>query len=144
MSEQSEFETKYKGNFQGVMRWPQLDELWQVLKTNKEDSWYVYAVGEAPPSEESNATKLHDFLDQLTTLLKNDHGEDYCGVVYADNLKNPSMIKVFDPNNLGVSCGSSGLQIFPGWIISKTKPDDLHVMMPPPNGRRRWWNKIFS
>ncbi len=144
MSEASQFEAQYKGNFKGVMRWPQLDDLWQVVKSKSDDNWYIYAVGETPPTQQSSAEKLHDFLDKLTGLLKNDHGEDYCGVVYADDVNNPSIIKVFDPNNLGASCGSCGMQVFPGWILSKTKPDDLHVMMPPPNGRRRWWSKIFS
>jgi len=144
MTEVSQFESGFKGNFKGVMRWPQLDDLWKKLRLNTNDEWFVYAVGEQPPTEPASGEKLSTFLDELTNLLKNDHGEDYCGVVYTDDFTKPTMIKVYDPNNLGASCGSSGLQIFPGWVMSKTKPDDLHVMIPPPNGRRRWWSKLFS
>ena len=144
MSDLNQFEILFKGSFKGVMRWPQLDDLWSQIKINKGDAWYIYAVGEAPPEEVSSTEKLHRFLDELTSLLKKDHGEDYCGVVYADNLSNPSIVKVYDPNNLGSSCGCSGLQVFPGWVISKAKPDDLKVIMPPPNSRRRWWSKLFS
>jgi len=39
--------------------------------------------------------------------LRADHHESYCGIVYADDLDKPRLIKIYDPNNLGSSCGSS-------------------------------------
>ncbi len=33
---------------------------------------------------------------------------DYCGIVYADDSENPTLVKVYDLNNLGPSCGSCG------------------------------------
>ncbi len=138
------FEQAFKGNFKGVLRWEQLEELWQKVIASADDGWYLYAVGEQPPQQKQSGEKIPHFLQHLTELLKQEHGEDYCGVVYADDFQQPSIIKVYDPNHLGSSCGSSGLQIFPGWVISKSKPEDLNVMMPPPNNRRRWWKRIFS
>jgi len=74
-----------------------------------------------------------------------DHGEDYCGIVYVDNKQQPSLIKIYDPNHLGSSCGSSGAPPpLPGWTISLEQPCDLQLAFAPPANRRRWWQNIFS
>jgi hypothetical protein len=31
----------------------------------------------------------------------------HCGIAYVNDLKNPNFVKIFHPNNLGKSCGSS-------------------------------------
>ncbi|MCK7500047.1 MAG: hypothetical protein MZW92_64195 [Comamonadaceae bacterium] len=36
-------------------------------------------------------------------LLRKEHREDYCGIVYADDLRPAdACVKIYDPNNLGV------------------------------------------
>lgn len=141
---QNEFLTRFRGPFQGVLRWPQLDDLWDTIRQTPDKQWYVYAVGEAPPSSPSEHDKLVGFLGQLNQLLQKEHDEDYCGVVYTDDFNDPTYIKIFDPNNLGVSCGSSDNPPLPGWVLSLTPPADLPLAFPPPGNRRRWWQKVFS
>ena len=72
------------------------------------------------------------------------HDEDYCGIVYTDNKEIHAFIKIFDPNNLGVSCGFSDNPPLPGWILSKIKPVELEAALNPPNNRRKWWQKVFD
>ena len=93
----------YKGKFFGVLRWHQLDDLWAIIK-DSDESWYLYAVGEIPPKESVSKEKLNEFIDEIDKLLRREHDEDYCGIVYANSLSNPSLIKIFDPSNLGTSC----------------------------------------
>ena len=126
------------------MRWHHLDEFWGTLKTQVGDDWYIYAVGEAPPDEFASQEQLLKFVDEIDILLRKDHLEDYCGIVYADDKEQPSFIKIFDPNNLGVSCGYSDNPPLPGWILSKIRPVELEAALNPPNNRRRWWKRIFS
>ncbi len=38
-------------------------------------------------------------------------------VVYVVDRETPKKIKIFDPNNLGASCGSSGFTVLPGWVL---------------------------
>jgi hypothetical protein len=145
MTEVSEiFLDTFKGRFVGIMRWPQLDELWATLRNDAANDWYIYAIGEQPPEQTSNSEQLVSFVDQVDQLLRQEHDEDYCGIVYADNPEKPSFIKIFDPNNLGVVCGSSDNPPMPGWVLSKIKPVDLPEAFPPPGNRRRWWQKIFA
>ncbi len=134
----------FKGRFVGIMRWHQLDELWARLRNEAADDWYIYAVGEQPPEQTSDSAQLVNFVDEVDQLLRKEHEEDYCGIVYADNPEQPSFIKIFDPNNLGVVCGSSDNPPMPGWVLSKIKPVDLPEAFPPPGNRRRWWQKIFT
>ena len=134
----------FKGSFTSVMRWPQLDDFWSMLKSQADDSWYIYAVGEEPPETPVAKNIVLKFIDEMDVLLHKEHEEDYCGIVYHDNLENPSFIKIFDPNNLGVSCGFSEKPPLPGWILSKIKPIELEEALYPPNNRRRWWQKIFK
>ncbi len=133
----------FRGSFTSLMRWPDLDSFWRVLKAQADDNWYLYAVGEEPPIQPASKQDLLTFIDEIDGLLHREHDEDYCGVVYADDSDQPAYIKIFDPNHLGVSCGFSEKPPLPGWIISRLPPVDLEPGLYPKN-RQRWWQKIFK
>lgn len=139
-----EFIKAFKGSFVGILRWPQLDELWVVLNSDAGGRWYIYAVGDAPPTEVASEEQFRSFLKEIDMLLRKEHDEDYCGVVYVDNKTNPAFVKIFDPNNLGVSCGFSENPPLPGWILSKIPPVDLPNALPQTGSRKRWWQRIFG
>ncbi len=137
------FLTAFRGSFTSMLRWPQLDALWQLLRKQDHKRWYIYAVGEAPPLTCADSTQLHRFIDEIDKLIRQEHKEDYCGIVYADNREQPNFIKIYDPNNLGVSCGFSDNPPLPGWILSLEMPTDLSKL-PQAGNRRRWWQKLFN
>lgn len=134
----------FRGAFSGILRWPQLDELWNNLRQQASKSWYIYAVGETPPTETSTHEEFENFLMEIDKLLRTEHQEDYCGIVYVDNRQSPTFIKIYDPNNLGVVCGFSDNPPLPGWILSLQKPIDLEAALPPPGNRRRWWQRLLG
>ena len=134
----------YKGSFTSMMRWPQLDDFWALLNDQADDKWFIYAVGEHAPETPATKEQLLAFIKEIDILLHKDHKEDYCGIVYTDNKTSPTFIKIFDPNNLGVSCGFSDNPPLPGWILSKLQPVELELALNPPNNRRRWWKAIFG
>jgi hypothetical protein len=80
---------------------------------------------------------------QLDALLRAEHQEDYCGIVYADDPQTPTLVKIYDPHHLGVSCGSSANPPLPGWVMSLLPPVDLPAARAPANNRRRWWRRLF-
>ena len=84
------------------------------------------------------------FVDEIDQLLRREHDEDYCGIVYADDLGEPAMIKIYDPHNLGVVCGSSDHPPLPGWVMSRIAPVDLPAAQRPTGRRRRWWRYRMS
>jgi len=132
----------FRGSFTSALRWPQLDALWRRVRAQPE-GWFVYAIGEQPPGAPAVADDLLHFIDEIDRLLRREHDEDYCGIVYADDLGEPTMIKVYDPNNLGVSCGYSDNPPLPGWVLSRLAPVDLEAARQPA-GRRRWWQRLFA
>lgn len=140
----SVFLEKYNGSLTGLMRWPQFDTLTSVLNSNNDGGWYVYYVGEEVPSTSITEKQFKTFIDEITQLLRSDHREDYLGIVYVDDLENPSFVKIYDPNNLGSACGSSGMRALPGWTLSRSEPVDLQAEFPNPGGRRRWWQSLFA
>jgi hypothetical protein len=140
----SPFLRAFRGRFISVLRWEQLDAFWDVLGQDAGGGWYIYAVGEAPPTEPANGEMLKAFLLEIDQLLRREHDEDYCGVVYADSLESPAFVKIFDPNNLGVSCGFSDNPPLPGWILSRLRPVDLQSDVPQPGNRRRWWRRLIG
>lgn len=135
------FQTLYSGRLWSVMSWPQLDAFWQRIGG---EGWYVYAVGEVPPSNPASVDALATFITRIDALLRKEHHHDYCGIVYADQLDAPTFVKIFDPNNLGVSCGFSDNPPLPGWILCRLPPDDLQPPAPLPEGRKRWWRALFG
>lgn len=134
----------YKGRFSGLLRWPQLDELWARVRADADGGWYIYAVGEPPPREPAPVGRLLRFIEEMDALLRREHNEDYCGIVYVDDRERPGFIKIFDPNNLGMVCGASKAPPLPGWILSKLAPVDLPAALPPSGNRRRWWRRLFD
>lgn len=139
------FMDKFQGKLTGILRWDQLDELWQTIQSGTNDNWYTYHIGDVPPEAVCPAEKLSHFIEEIDKLLKHEHDHDYCGIVYVDNKTEPAFIKIYDPNNLGHVCGSSNAPApLPGWILSKTQPIDLEVAGAPTGSRKRWWQTIFN
>lgn len=145
----SPFLNAFRGGFINILRWEQLDALWATLRNGPGNQpgngWYLYAVGETPPDMPVSPAALDTFLIEIDLLLRQEHDEDYCGIVYVDDRDDPAFVKIYDPNNLGSVCGSSGAPPpLPGWILSRLPPEDLPAAFPPPGNRRRWWRRLFS
>lgn len=138
------FHTAFRGYFTSLLSWSQLDAFWEVVRQQAGAGWYVYAVGEAVPTTPTGPDQVLNFIREIDTLLRAEHDEDYCGIVYTDSKTEPRLIKIFDPHNLGVSCGSSDNPPLPGWILSRIVPQPLQDRRPLPGNRRRWWQKLWA
>lgn len=119
------FADVFKGKFYGVLRWHQLDVIWQKVKDDSEAGWYFYKVGETPPTDMIMGGKVITLIGELDVTLREQHKEEYCGIVYTDDLQSPSFIKVFDPGTLGTSCSIAKTPPLPDWVISKLPPEEL-------------------
>jgi hypothetical protein len=138
----SEFDRLFDGTLYSLLSWQQLSDFWARL--DPAAGWYLYALGEERPNEPADAEHVAAFTREIDTLLHREHHEDYCGIVYADNLDDPSLIKIYDPSHLGTSCGSSKHRILPGWVMSKMPPSDLNPSHLVPQNRKRWWQGFLD
>jgi hypothetical protein len=138
-----EFSLRMNGQFWGILHWSQLDDLWSRVRAAPE-GWYASLTGEAAPESPLAAEALHHFVAEVDALLRREHDYDYCGIVYADDPIQPGLIKIFDPHNLGSSCGCSGAKIPPRWVLSRIKPDRIEDNAPLPHARKRWWRGLFG
>lgn len=141
-SQAPEFDQLMGGVLFSLLSWQQLADFWAKLNTTA--GWYLYALGEPLPHEPSSADQVAKFIKEIDALLRRDHRESYCGIVYADDLQNPRLVKIYDPNHLGSSCGSSKNPPLPGWIMSRTQPAELKLRHELPANRKRWWQALFS
>lgn len=140
-STHSSFEQRYNGMLYSLMTWAQFDTFWSNI--DPAAGWHLYAVGQDIPTHPAKADDVRAFLRKIETLLKREHEQDYCGIVYTDNLQHPSLVKIYDPHQLGSSCGSSGTTVLPGWVMSRMPPVDLKPVAPVPNNRKRWWAALW-
>ncbi len=102
-------------------------------------------VGETLPESAADAETATRFLREIDALLRRDHHEDYCGIVYADDLDNPTLVKIYDPNNLGSSCGGTGKHaIPPGWVMSRVPPREIIHSGVVAANRKRWWQAFLD
>lgn len=138
-----DFAQRLEGKFTGILRWEQLEALWDAINGSGK-AWFLYQIGNELPSLPLKGDGLRHALQELDRLLRTDHEHDYCGIVYADRPAEPTLVKVYDPNNLGYSCGSSGLKIPPRWIISLQRPTEILDDAPTPKNRQRWWRRLFG
>lgn len=135
------FAEVYSGLLFGVMEWSSLKNILEGLSG---DDWFVYDIRQDLPTVPLQAVELKKFTTNIFELLTSEHEEDYCGIVYVDDLSSPSLIKIYDPQNLGTSCGINKEKIHPGWILSKMAPSKIEFKDPVPQNRIKWWNRIFS
>lgn len=138
------FMALYDGRLRGALGWDDFERLWARLSERSDDGWYVYALGESVPTAPLAIADWRRTLAGVRDLIRKDHDEAYCGIVFADSLDKPTFVKVFDPNNLGSSCGSSGIRVLPGWIFSRVPPVRLEPPVPPTASRRRWWRALLG
>lgn len=139
---QNDYLDKFRGAFTNMLRWEQFDRLWEKLRSSSQ-RWYIYQLDQPPPQQACTEKEWRDFLDQSATRLRNDHGEDYCGIVYVDKPEQPSFIKIYDPHNLGVVCGiSDAPPPLPGWVLSVDKPTVITRDIFAIPKRKPWW-KFF-
>ena len=142
----TEFQRLYTGRLWSVMAWDQLTALWQRI--DPAAGWYLVAVGVSPAPTSgmlpAAAADVSAFIERIDALLRAEHHESYCGIVYADDLENPRLIKIYDPNTLGSSCGSSKTPHPPGWIMSRLPPDEIIATRAAPENRKRWWQGLLG
>lgn len=138
------FLAAFRGSFTSALRWHQLDALWARVRERAGLGWYLYHLGEAPPTQPADPERVGVFVTELDALLRAEHKESHCGIVYADDLAAPRLIKIYDPHNLGVSCGYSDNPPLPGWVMSLLPPCDLPATRKPTGSRRRWWQRVFG
>jgi hypothetical protein len=134
----------FSGNFTSLLSWQQLDEFWDEVRRSAGSGWYVYAVGEPVPQQAVGEGEVKRFVDEVDALLRKEHDEEYCGIVYTDSKTHPTFIKIFDPNNLGVSCGFSDNPPLPGWVMSRIPPRELKDRQTLAQNRRRWWQRLWA
>ena len=131
---------RLKGTFYGIRQWQQLDVLWERVKGGQ---WFFYQLGEEMPINPLIGDELIVRIDALNTLLRDEHDFHLCGIVYVDHVEEPTLIKVYDPNNLGSACSRSTTPTPPRWILSTAQPPLIESHVPAPNNRKRWW-QFFS
>jgi hypothetical protein len=140
-----DFTARLSGRFFGVLAWRQLDELWAKLR-ERPQGWFVTMSGQTVSSGSPvplEPDELVRFLGEVDALLRKEHREDYCGIVYVDDPEQPGFIKIYDPNNLGSSCGGAG-GVPARWVLSRIPPDPLEDDAPVPGNRLRWWQSLFG
>lgn len=134
----------YQGGFTGILRWQQLDALWS--RVQEIGNWYIYRVGRAVPTEVVGPEDLATFLRETSHYLRVRHRENYCGIVYADDTQWPSLIKIYDPQDLGVVCGVGSHTTLPGWILSTAPPVDvIHAARRTAEATHSaWWRRLIG
>lgn len=134
------FEDRLDGRFEGILRWEDLTRFWdRLIAQNK--PWYIYEVGLAVPTQLQSPEDVKKTVKSIDTFLHKEHDHDYCGIVYADDVQNPTLVKVLNPNNLGASCGTGGVKIWPKYILSLEPPTEVGEKLDE-NGKPAWWKTL--
>lgn len=133
MTQKTTYKEKLHSKFFGIMQWDDCDKLFNFLQHNSQD-WYVYDLNENSPTTTLESAMFIAKITEIKGIIKELHQERYCGIIYGDDLQNPTMVKIFHPNNLGKSCGSSENPPLPRWIISKLLPETIELPTPEKQG----------
>ena len=123
----------YQGRASGLLTWEDVDALWPRLAAHP-SGWYAYDLETTPPEAPLSGADFSAFLPQAQTLVNQRRDRSHSGAIYIDNRDRPAFIKIFDPTNMGTSCGGDHEMIFPRYILSKIKPDPRPAPRPEKKG----------
>lgn len=126
------FWRSYRGRLIGLLREPDMTAMFDTLKAAPE-GWYVFDPQETPSQSPLEGKDFLDRLDGIQSQADDWLGDGRLGFIYADDKQNPTFIKIFDPANMGSSCGCSGEMIWPRWILSQIAPEAV-PRTPEPTG----------
>lgn len=141
MADENTFMQQFNGQLTGLMQWQQ----WDALRTRiGQGEWYVYAIGHGVPQTPSAGLNLLTQIDGIDAVLRREHDEAYLGIVYVDDMNDPQLVKIYDPNHLGTACSKGGSRIPPGWVISRHPPQAIASDVPVPASRKRWWSALLG
>jgi len=121
------FLERYQGCFTNMLRWPQVDQLWEILQAQQNKQWFLYTTNKPAPIYPASHENLISYINDVDFQIRQQHKYDYCGIIYVDEPSSPNFIKIYHPKNLGASCGTSSNRPIPGWILSTMAPIDLIV-----------------
>ena len=123
----------YQGRAAGLINWKDVDALWPLLSKQPE-GWFVYDLETGPPAAPTPAQEFAAFLPEAEDLVNTRRDRSHSGAIYLDSREAPRFIKIFDPANMGTSCGGGHEMIFPRYILSKVKPDPRPTPVPKAKG----------
>ena len=72
--------TAFRGTFTAALRWHQLDALWARIDERADAGWFIYAIGEPPPRQPTDASGVRTFIREIDQLLRDEHREERGGV----------------------------------------------------------------
>ena len=139
----SDFSRRMDGYLRGMLHWEQLDALWLRIRAEPQ-GWYVSQLGEAAPAVPLDAQALLRFVDEIDVLLRREHQQTFCGIVYADLPEEPTFVKIFDPHEMGSMCSCSREPVLPRWVLSRCRPDALGGDVPAAGAHRPWWSRLWG
>ena len=137
------FPRQLNGNFVGMLHWAQLDELWRRVRAAPQ-GWYAGQSGQTVPTAPMTTEALNRFVDEVDALLRREHKQDFCGIVYADHREHPGFIKIYDPHNMGSFCSCSSTPIAPLWVLSRSRPEQVKDESVLHETRGGWWQRLFG
>lgn len=118
----------YQGAFSSLLKWEDVDAFWGQLAAT-EAHWYVFEKEKAAPQSPATEAQFSEILKAAEALVNARRKLSYSGAIYLDSPDAPSMIKIFDPVNMGSVCACSGERIMPKYILSLATPE-----APPKKG----------
>ncbi len=135
------FIDKFHSRYQGIMHWDNFEDFWAKLKKNSQN-WFYYDTKLQHPDKIT--ANIANKLEEIYNIIKDLHKERYCGLIYVDCLDSPEFVKIFHPQDLGKSCGSSENPPLPRWLISKIAPIDIVKKLNNPDAKKHWIKKILG
>ena len=111
------------GTLAGVIDWHILDQIWHVIQHSGDSRWHVFnndtpLQGDNRANVVDTSAGLASSLNALNGYLRQSHPHAYCGLVFADSLTDPTLIRIFDPKLITSMCNIYGNAPAPSWVIS--------------------------
>jgi len=125
----------------GILNWDDLDHLWDRVTDPDGGPWFLYQAGREPADAPATPREVAAFVAEVDTVLRREHREDYCGIVYTDDPARPTYVKVYHPRGLGSSCALPGHAVPPAWVLSRHGPV---AVAPPPRPRRGLLDRLLG
>jgi len=124
-----------------LLSWDQLSAFWQ--RSTPAAGWYLYALAKSVRANRRRGTCRRLYPRDRHPAAPRTH-EDYCGIVYADDLDNPSPDQDLRPSHLGTVLRFQQASHPARLGDVENAAFDLSPSHLVPQNRKRWWQGFLD
>jgi hypothetical protein len=123
-NDMSKYHFQFEKPLWGLLQWEDWERLIKSIRKHDE-KWHVHFIPNSHPVEIVRGAELAEMLVEINDLMQKKCKCKFMNNIYVDDLDSPSLIKIYENNEVACSHEMSSHRGGPLWILLKPDQDNV-------------------